>query len=521
MAIVVPYGDTQAHGSIACSLTFRRFRNKVVLEKKPYPKQPNTPSQIAIRNKFKQAWAAYHTLSPWTLEYLKESGKQYGWSGANLFISQYMQDEVPSTIPMNNIKEIIDLSLPLPIAPDPEGIKHKFTAVIDTPHSEDTLAHIFDNENVFYPGAGLPAYNRSRLVLTRTDPTPIDIPFNYPIILVWKDFNDFERTNLVRLPAFTLQETGTPSDTPIMNVKEIVSANIHTPIGASAKHIYFEFWNKQTTTPPDVLIGTINDNENVYRPEMISPETGQFYITAHTYNSSSIFLTDGYQVSITYKDFSDVEHTLDIIFPEVEIGPAPTASNTPELDWESFALGNIIQTVGRHLGHITFFFKKSPVDLSDIRPAWEITDNVNSATGLANIYPDWIYFVDVVLVTADPITIPFGYSIWTRYINYELTGEEQTYYFPAFAPTNPSTHRFFIADDGSLWADPGFTEIAHIPGTPRQIFWIADDGSTYWDEAMTDLAKAFVVLAEHFYIADDFSLYYDEAMTDLASTPFF
>ena len=521
MAIVVPYGDTQAHGSIACSLTFRRFRNKVVLEKKPYPKQPNTPAQIAIRNKFKQAWAAYHTLSPWTLEYLKESGKQYGWSGANLFISQYMQDEVPSTIPMNNIKEIIDLSLPLPIAPDPEGIKYEFTARIDAPPSEDTLAHIFDNENVFYPGAGPPAYNRSRLLLSRADTAPIDIPFNYPIILVWKDFNDFERTNLVRLPAFTLQKSGIPSDTPIMNVKEIISANIHTTIGAQPKNIYFEFWNKQTTTPPDVLIGTINDNENVYHPEMISPETGQFYIAAYTYNPSSIFLTDGYQVSITYKDFGDVEHIVDIIFPEVEIGPAPTASNTPLLDYQSYSRGNIVITVGRYPTHIYFYFKVADAGLTNIRDAWEVQDNANSSIGGAGLTPYAYYFVDVVLNVAEDITIPFNYQIFSAYIPPVPVEKEMTIYFPAFLPKGVGISRFFIADDGSVWADKEYTQILHIPGTPRQIFWIADDGSTYWDEAMTNLAKSSLIMPPAFYIADDFSLYYDEAMTDLASTPFF
>lgn len=521
MAIVVPYGDTQAHGSLACSLTFRRFRSKVVMEKKPHPTQPNTPEQKAIRNKFKQAWKAYHALSPWTVEYLRAAAKQYGWSGANLFISQYMLDEIPSTIPMNSIKEITDLSVPEPIAPDPEGIKHRFTAIIDTPHSEITLAHIFDNENTFYPGIEAPAYNRSRLILSRTDPTPIDIPAGYPLILVWTDFNDVERTNLVRLPAITIQPSGTPSDTPITNIKEIVSANIHSTIGASPKNIYFEFWNEQTTTPPDVLTGTINDNENVFHSGIISPETGQFYVTVHTYNSSSIFLTDGYQISITYKDFSDVQHNIDIIFPEVEIGPAPTASNTPELDWQSFSMGNIIQTIGRHPAHIFFYFKKSPVDLSDIREAWEVMDNTNSASGVGNLFPDWIYFVDVELYTADPITVPSGYHIWTEYINYEITGEQQDYYFPSFNPTNPSTHRFFIADDGSLWLNKEFTEIAHIPGTPQQVFWIADDGSTYWDKSMTALAKAHVSIATSLYLAADFSLYYDLAMTNLASTPFF
>lgn len=521
MAIVVPYGDTQAHGSLACSITFRRFRNKVVMEKKPYPTQPNTPDQIAIRNKFKQAWKAYHKLSPWTVEYLRQSAKQYGWSGANLFISQYMQDEVPSTIPMNNMKEITDLSLPQPIAPDPDGIKHEFDAIIDTPHSDITLAHIFDNENIYNPGIEATAYNRSRLILSRTDPTPIDIPIDYPIILVWTDFNNVERTNLIRLPALTLQQSGSPSDTPIANVKEIVSANIQSTIGATSKQIYFEFWNVQTTTPPDVLIGTINDNENVYRPEMISPEAGQFYIAIYTYNSTSIFLTDGYQITITYKDFSDVQHDVDIIFPEMEIGPAPTASNTPILDFNQFVNGDILNTVGRYPAHIFFYFKTAAQDMTDINDMWEIADNSNSPSGAPSSPPDYLYFVDVVLNVAENITIPFGYQIWSEYLNQALGNSQVTISFPAFLPKGVGISRFFIATDGSVWADKDFTEILHIPGTPRETLFIADDGSTYWDAAMTNLAKSFVSIDISFYIADDFSLYYDLAMTNLASTPFF
>ncbi len=521
MAIVVPYGDTQAHGSLACSITFRRFRSKVVMEKKPYPTQPNTPEQIAIRNKFKQAWKAYHKLSPWTIEYLRQSAKQYGWSGANLFISQYMQDEVPSTIPMNSIKEITDLSLPTPIAPDPDGIKHEFSAIIDTPHSVIDLADIFDNENVYNPGIEAPPYTRGRLEVSRSDPTPIDIPANYPIILVWTDFNNVERTNLIRLPAFTVQPSGTPSNTPIQNVKEIVSANIHSTIGASPKHIYFEFWNKQTTTPPDVLIGTINDNENVYRPEMISPEAGQFYVAMYTYNSSSIFLTDGYQITITYKDFSDVPHDVDIIFPEMQIGPAPTASNTPITDFLNDHNSQIISTVGRDPQHIIFYFKTAAPDLTDIHNVWQIADNANSDSHGVNSPANYIYFVDVVLNVADNITIPFGYQILNEYLDHSFFDQSVTISFPAFLPKGVGISRFFIATDGSVWADKDFTEILHIPGTPRETLFIADDGTTYWDAAMTSIAKSHVTIAYFFYIASDFSLYYDMAMTNLASTPFF
>lgn len=521
MAIVVPYGDTQAHGSLACSITFRRFRNKVVMEKKPYPTQPNTPEQKAIRNKFKQAWKAYHQLSPWTVEYLRQSAKQYGWSGANLFISQYMQDEVPSTIPMNNMKEITDLSLPQPIAPDPDGIKHQFRAIVDSPHAEILLADIFDNENVYNPGIEAIAYNRSRLDLSRTDPTPIDIPANYPIILVWTDFNNVERTNLIRLPALTLQQSGIPSTTPIANVKEIVSANIHSTIGATSKNIYFEFWNVQTTTPPDNLIGRIYDNENVYHPVQISPEAGQFYIGIYTYNPSPITLVDGYQISITYNDFSDVPHTVDIIFPEMQVGPAPTASNTPLTDFKIATEAQVLNPVGRSVLNIVFNFKTVDPALTDIRNMWDIYDTENVIDIWIASAPNYLYLLDTYANPPERFTMPFDYTLRHKYLDQGDVEKEIYLGFPSWIPAGVNDPRFWIADDGTLYWDKDFNEIAHIRGTPRTLLWPADDGTTYWDATMTALAKSHVAIATPLYIASDFSLYYDQALTNLASTPFF
>ncbi len=107
MAIIIPFADPDAHGSIANSVSFRRRRGKVVFQKKPHGKQPNTPAQQAQKTKFSDGWKAYHQLDSWEIEYLTNKAADLNTTKANLFLSQFLLDEIPSTIPLNQIKNIL------------------------------------------------------------------------------------------------------------------------------------------------------------------------------------------------------------------------------------------------------------------------------------------------------------------------------------------------------------------------------------------------------------------------------
>jgi hypothetical protein len=57
------------------------------------PTNPSsTPAQLASRQKFRNAVAAYRTLSPEALHALKIIGAKRGITGYNLFLGQFMKD---------------------------------------------------------------------------------------------------------------------------------------------------------------------------------------------------------------------------------------------------------------------------------------------------------------------------------------------------------------------------------------------------------------------------------------------
>ncbi|MBA7647918.1 hypothetical protein ES703_55697 [subsurface metagenome] len=188
MAVIIPFGDAQAHGSIAKSVTFRRFRGKVVFQKKPHARIPGTPKQKIQRDKFKDAWKAFHALSNWALDYCKWKAIQYQTTAALFFLSQYLLTEIPSTIVHHFFWDITDLDLPETTVEEMQGLKFEFLARTD-PDSDLTLAHIYDKENQFADGSQSGAYDRSVIRLVNLLETPIEIPFNYPILVWWKDFS--------------------------------------------------------------------------------------------------------------------------------------------------------------------------------------------------------------------------------------------------------------------------------------------------------------------------------------------
>jgi hypothetical protein len=205
----------------------------------------------------------------------------------------------------------------------------------------------------------------------------------------------------------------------------------------------------------------------------------------------------------------------------MEVGPAPAASNTPLTDFKIATEAQILNPVGRSPSNIDIEPKTGPYDMTDVRSMWLISDTENVINILGTSAPAYLYFLDTHADVPERFTMPFDYSIRHKYLDQGDVEKEIYLGFPSWLPAGVGAPRFFIADDGSLYFDKDFNEIAHIRGTPRTLLWPADDGSTYWDQAMTNLAKSLLSAAAFFYIADDFSLYYDKEMTDLASTPFF
>ena len=197
MAIITPYGDPNAHGSIGNSLTFRRRFGKVILEKKPYPKQPNSSAQIAQRTAFGNAQKAWYSLTQVSKDFYNTRGAQYGWNGINLYIYASLNGLLPSSTPIA-LKEITALDIITPVCGAGESVRFKFTQL--SPSSE--RARIDDpTENASYYGANTPA--RAVVIQTeRLSGTTIDFPFRYGITMTWKDGADVVSVYNVRFPAF-------------------------------------------------------------------------------------------------------------------------------------------------------------------------------------------------------------------------------------------------------------------------------------------------------------------------------
>jgi len=212
MAVVIPYGDAQAHGSIAKSITFRRHKGKVVLQKKPHMRGVRTPAQITQQERFSDGWVAFHALDLWTLEYLQEKAILMSSSASIIFLSQYLTDAIPSTVKNNFVKEITDLDNPELVGTAADDILFEYLARIDAPPGDTVLADIEDNANIFNAGSVASPYDRLVIKLTRDDVPAIVVPFDYPLLLWYNNFSDDPFLNLVRLPEITMPPPC--SDTP-------------------------------------------------------------------------------------------------------------------------------------------------------------------------------------------------------------------------------------------------------------------------------------------------------------------
>lgn len=153
MAKIVPYGDLNAHGSLAGSVSFRRRYNYVVFQKKPYPKQPNSAGQIAQRTAFKSALDDWYQYDAQSKEYFRLRGAQLGMTGLNLFIRAKLLNIMPSTIAIS-LKQVTSAQIINIRSPITDGFNWEFQPV----PQEAGFARIVDNDNSYiwlntYPGS--------------------------------------------------------------------------------------------------------------------------------------------------------------------------------------------------------------------------------------------------------------------------------------------------------------------------------------------------------------------------------
>jgi hypothetical protein len=193
MAIIIPFADPNAHGSVANAYSFRRYYNKVVYQKKPHPVQPDSAGQLAQRAAFSAASDAWYALNVESKLYYNTRGSQLGMNGRNLYIKAALLGILPSTTPLYPV-DAFDMQIQSPASSNTTGFIIIFNA------EADQLGSIYDNQNSFIDDTYVSSEHNGDLnIYAVTDPSLI-IPFRYCLYLRFNKYPSVMTELYVRLP---------------------------------------------------------------------------------------------------------------------------------------------------------------------------------------------------------------------------------------------------------------------------------------------------------------------------------
>lgn len=204
MAIVSPYGDPNAHGSIARAISFRRRWGRVVMEKKPYPIQPNSAGQIAQKAAFSAAQTGWNTLSVAQKPYYLLRAPTLEMSERNLYTKAYLLNILPSYTGFYP-RQITAAQLMDPIGTAANDLQFVFNVWGGGPPVWNKLGEIWDNENTLKNTATWAgAYTWFQIAITLN----IAMPFRYGIALTVLDQSSVSHNFVIRFQEYG---TGTKS----------------------------------------------------------------------------------------------------------------------------------------------------------------------------------------------------------------------------------------------------------------------------------------------------------------------
>ncbi|MCK5602654.1 hypothetical protein KAR91_12310 [Candidatus Pacearchaeota archaeon] len=521
MAIIIPFADPDAHGTIANSVTFRRRRGKVVFQKKPHGKQPNTPAQQAQKTKFSDGWIAYHQLSSWEIAYLEEKAAELNTTKANLFLSQWLLDEIPSIIPLNQIKEILNISLPEPEAVVAEGLLHEFFSQVDSPLVETLLGHIFDNENIVVTGSIAGAHDRSFIRIENKTAGEFIIPFNYPLILDYITQADITKTQLIRLPEITLPAPAVPSTTKLTNIKSIQGLSIVVTQQSGVEDVQIQLQNIVSGTVLNLIIGSISDNRNVSNEETVTTPNTDTYIEFADNKGTPIEILQGMEINLDWTDLGDVVHNDKLTLPAIQNDDGGVASTSGTNDMKDILDLKIKYPQEAGATDLNFVFQAAGsggdvgVQLAGIQDNQNIFNDNAPATNYT------VMSITMTNSTLANITLNEGYSLIVKYLDQASDTKMQTVVLPQTTIPASGSKILYLADDFSVYDEVGLSTLLLKGYINTKKLWIADDLSLYWDQALTNLASSPGLSLKEIFLASDFSTYFDVGLTQLGNTPFY
>lgn len=336
MPILIPYGDPQTHGTLGKAITFRRWRGKVVAEKKPRVRQPNTAAQISHRELFKEAWKEWFKLNLWELQYLQLKAAQKGMITSNLWIQMYLKQIVWSKTPNNIVKSITDMNLPVPISDQDQGIHFTYFGTTDTAPPPKDMGSIWDAENEFDPGFTMAPYEYSFLEIESPIVDPFKLPFEYPLLINWIGFDDVEHIQLIKFPELSFPKDEIPSTTNMTQVKEITAATILDPVAPGLKDLLIIIMAVKHPEMETYDLLNMYDNENIFKGFGPVPTYTRVEINISNNNPDTIVIPKDYIIAVKWKDWEDLEYESLIYLPEIVLNYLDTPVLYFADDWSIY-----------------------------------------------------------------------------------------------------------------------------------------------------------------------------------------
>ena len=194
MAVIIPYADPNAHGTIGDSVSFRRRFNKVIFQKKPNPVQPNTAAQLAQRAAFKTVqndWYSYPALSK---EYYYQRAPLLGWTAKNLYTHAKLLSIMPNQTNIK-VKEVLQCQLITEIGTVPGDNQLGFHSWIPTIPAYQNMGYIDDTGNVLL---GTSVASAEPTIFKMIWAMGTALPLWYGVWMQYKDWSDVTHEFTIR-----------------------------------------------------------------------------------------------------------------------------------------------------------------------------------------------------------------------------------------------------------------------------------------------------------------------------------
>ena len=196
MAVIIPYADPNAHGSVGGAVSFRRRYGRVIFQKKPFPRQPNTAGQLAQRTAYKNASEAWKFLNAPSKPFYNSRGSELGMTGRNLYTQAQLLSNLPNTGVING-RKILAWQILVPAGA--ASASGSWTCHFYAPSgpSWDAFGQINDNANVLFNVVEFIKTYTAMRITGKVDP---EIPFRYGFSMSIQDQALVQHDIVIRLP---------------------------------------------------------------------------------------------------------------------------------------------------------------------------------------------------------------------------------------------------------------------------------------------------------------------------------